>query len=63
MYGKTPCIGVCQIDKQTKLCVGCYRTLQEIGVWRRMPDEERDKVMADLPRRKEEFEQDNEPNS
>lgn len=59
MYGKTPCIGVCQIDKQNKICVGCYRTLEEIGVWRRMSDEERDRIMADLPLRKEEFEKSN----
>ncbi|WP_081480816.1 DUF1289 domain-containing protein [Rhodopirellula baltica] len=29
---RSPCIGVCQVDQQ-RLCVGCSRTLGEIGRW------------------------------
>ncbi|MEO9594072.1 DUF1289 domain-containing protein [Rhodopirellula bahusiensis] len=29
---QSPCIGVCQVNQQ-QLCVGCFRTLGEIGRW------------------------------
>lgn len=48
----TPCIAVCQVSGRTGLCEGCFRTLKEIGGWRRMTDEARAAIMADLPRRK-----------
>lgn len=30
----SPCIGVCQLDKDTGFCLGCLRTADEIGAWR-----------------------------
>ena len=50
---KTPCIKVCVMDLQTHRCRGCYRSLEEIGRWGAMSDAERDRIMAELPRRKE----------
>jgi len=41
------------MDEQTGLCRGCYRTLEEIARWAEMSDEERSRVMAGLPLRKE----------
>jgi len=32
----SPCISVCSVDPVTKMCIGCLRTLQEIGAWRGM---------------------------
>lgn len=32
----SPCIGVCTVDRARNLCIGCLRTLQEIGAWRTM---------------------------
>ncbi|HAF01152.1 MAG TPA: DUF1289 domain-containing protein [Methylophilaceae bacterium] len=29
----SPCIGVCSMDDLTGLCLGCYRTLDEIQGW------------------------------
>ncbi|MRR51357.1 MAG: DUF1289 domain-containing protein [Rhodocyclaceae bacterium] len=29
----SPCIGLCQMDDETGLCRGCYRTLEEIAGW------------------------------
>ena len=49
---KSPCIAVCQIDKQTNMCVGCYRTMDEIMQWRTLTDDERDVIMHDIPQRK-----------
>ena len=30
----SPCIGVCTLDQQTRLCVGCLRSEDEITAWR-----------------------------
>jgi uncharacterized protein len=49
----TPCIGLCEIDKAAGLCRGCWRTLKEIGQWRRMSEDERLELMAILPERSE----------
>lgn len=49
---KSPCIKTCRIDQATSLCLGCYRTLDEIASWGRMSDTERNRVMADLERRR-----------
>lgn len=29
----SPCVKLCKIDKQTSLCQGCLRTIDEITVW------------------------------
>jgi len=43
----SPCISVCAVDKQLGMCIGCLRTLKEIGAWRTMtPDEKRATVAA-----------------
>ena len=43
---------VCTVDGASGLCLGCFRTLQEIATWSRMTDEARAAVMTDLPGRK-----------
>lgn len=48
----TPCTKVCIVDGATSLCLGCFRTLKEIGGWSALDDDERAAVMADLPRRR-----------
>ncbi|BAF88895.1 putative Fe-S protein [Azorhizobium caulinodans ORS 571] len=47
----SPCIKVCVVDPLTSVCVGCGRTLQEIGGWLGMSEERRAAVMAALPAR------------
>lgn len=49
----TPCVKVCIVDGASGLCLGCYRTLAEIGGWSRLTDERRAVIMAELPGRKE----------
>jgi predicted Fe-S protein YdhL (DUF1289 family) len=39
------------MDPQRGLCLGCARTLDEIARWAQMSDAERDRVMAELPKR------------
>jgi len=29
----SPCIGVCEVHKRAQVCVGCYRTMEEIARW------------------------------
>lgn len=48
----TPCIKVCIVDGESGLCLGCHRTLPEIGGWSRLGDEERARIMAELPARR-----------
>ncbi|WP_431322448.1 DUF1289 domain-containing protein [Rhizobium sp. YTU87027] len=48
---QTPCIHVCSIDPGTGLCIGCGRTLPEIGGWISFSDEERRRLMTLLPAR------------
>lgn len=48
----TPCIQVCAVDGESGLCLGCHRTLREIGGWSRFTDDERAQIMAELPSRR-----------
>jgi uncharacterized protein len=47
----SPCRKVCAVDGRVNLCIGCGRTLKEIGGWTRMSDAERAAIMAALPER------------
>ncbi|WP_332658546.1 DUF1289 domain-containing protein [Brevundimonas sp.] len=48
----TPCVKVCVVDGASSLCLGCFRTLSEIGGWTGLSDDQRAAVMADLPARR-----------
>jgi predicted Fe-S protein YdhL (DUF1289 family) len=48
---ESPCVKLCAIHPVEKICVGCYRSLAEIGNWSRMPPEARRAIMAELPAR------------
>ena len=47
----SPCIKICVIHPQELLCVGCYRSIDEIGRWSHYTPAERQAIMADLPDR------------
>lgn len=49
----TPCIKVCVVDGASSLCLGCFRTLSEIGGWSALSDAERAEIMDELPRRRD----------
>ena len=42
----SPCISVCAVDKALGMCIGCLRTLQEIGAWRVMTPAEKKACVA-----------------
>lgn len=48
---ESPCNKVCVVDAASGLCIGCGRTLAEIGGWIAMAPDERRRVMAGLPAR------------
>ena len=48
----SPCIGICTIDPKSNLCLGCKRSLPEIGRWQMLEDDERQKILDQLPGRK-----------
>lgn len=47
----SPCVNICIIHPQARLCTGCLRSIDEIASWGRMTEEERQAVMAELPNR------------
>lgn len=48
----SPCVSVCQIDRKSGYCLGCWRTIEEIAGWARFDDERRRAVIAALPARR-----------
>jgi len=48
---ETPCTKVCTVDPVCGLCIGCGRTLAEIGGWTLLTAQERSDIMATLPAR------------
>lgn len=48
---ESPCVRVCVVHPETRLCTGCARSLDEIAGWSRMSPEARAAVMQDLPNR------------
>lgn len=48
---ESPCVQLCVIHPEARICAGCLRTLEEIATWSRMSPEDRRRIMADLPAR------------
>ena len=51
----TPCVKVCVVDGASGLCLGCWRTLSVIGGWSGFTDQERARIMSELPGREAEI--------
>jgi hypothetical protein len=48
---ESPCVKVCTYEAGSGLCSACGRTLDEIARWSQLRDEERRRIMAELPAR------------
>ncbi|WP_371226942.1 DUF1289 domain-containing protein [Roseovarius sp. 2305UL8-3] len=48
---ESPCIKICVVHPEARICTGCYRSIDEIGRWSKMDPEERREIMAALPDR------------
>jgi len=47
----SPCVGICRVDADTQICMGCFRTLDEIAVWSQCSHKQKIAVLALLPAR------------
>lgn len=47
----SPCVKLCVIHPEARLCVGCLRTIDEITSWSRLSADTRSTIMAELPDR------------
>ena len=47
----SPCVKLCSIHPIERICVGCYRSMEEIGAWSSLSSEVRLEIMAKLPSR------------
>lgn len=48
---QSPCVKLCVIEPQARICIGCHRTIGEITDWSRIGHEARAAIMAELPAR------------
>ena len=44
----SPCIGVCKLDKESKICVGCLRSADEIANWPQLDNEKAMQIMEQI---------------
>lgn len=49
----SPCINICRLDADHGLCIGCFRTLDEIASWSRLDDDAREAILARVASRRE----------
>ncbi|TGD45439.1 DUF1289 domain-containing protein [Pseudotabrizicola sediminis] len=47
----SPCVKLCVVHPEARLCVGCLRSIDEITMWSRLSPDARDAIMAELPAR------------
>lgn len=48
---ESPCVKICVIHPEARLCIGCFRTPDEIRRWSRYTSDERRAIMAELEAR------------
>ncbi len=48
---ESPCVNICVIHPESRLCTGCLRSIDEITAWGTMTPDARRLVMAELPGR------------
>ena len=53
---KSPCINLCKLDARGSYCLGCFRSLDEIGCWSEASNEQRLAILAAADRRRGEAE-------
>lgn len=53
---ESPCVACCKLDKH-KVCVGCYRHINEIVDWNRRSESELTAIMQQVAARKAAYQQ------
>jgi predicted Fe-S protein YdhL (DUF1289 family) len=49
-YIQTPCIRVCRLNEDD-ICIGCLRSLEEIGAWPDADTDERMRILDNISKR------------
>jgi uncharacterized protein len=49
--GDSPCVRNCCLD-ENDICMGCFRTLDEILAWRALTTKEREQIMIEIEKRR-----------
>ena len=52
---KSPCTELCIIDEDTGLCVGCYRTSDEIASWSDFNNEKKREILQEIVLRADKY--------
>ncbi|MCY4540980.1 MAG: DUF1289 domain-containing protein [Rhodobacteraceae bacterium] len=47
----SPCRQICVIHPEHRLCIGCFRKPDEVGMWAQFTPEQRKSILAELPAR------------
>ena len=53
----SPCISICRMDEASGWCEGCLRTLDEIGFWSVLDDEDKNAVWQLIEQRRVQWQQ------
>ena len=48
----SPCVGICQLDLTADLCIGCFRTRDEVAVWGSASDKVKLGILAKIRERR-----------
>ena len=49
---ESPCIRICTLDESGRVCMGCFRTIEEIGLWSQLDDRARAQVLEHTAERR-----------
>jgi len=48
---QSPCVKICVVHPEARICTGCFRSIDEITRWSKMDNAERARIMDELPTR------------
>lgn len=48
---QSPCVKLCVVHPEARICIGCFRSIDEIASWGRLTAPERSAIIAALPAR------------
>lgn len=48
----SPCLNICKLNASQTLCIGCFRTRDEIGEWARADKDRQQQILTNADTRK-----------
>lgn len=52
MKTNSPCVGLCELEKNGDICKGCFRTIDEITNWKMFSEKKKKQILKLLKKRK-----------